>query len=100
MTGTGTNAAGDLIIDTEEGSYHMLPQGYKMGLRWMLAEMLMPDYGRSDQAQMEMVMRNAARFRGAIKRANMYPQPTATVDPALMGGRINDPGWFLNGGFN
>ena len=77
----------------------LLPPGYNMGLRWLLAEVLMPEYGKADATQVQMVMRNAARFRGAIKRANMYPQATATFDPAIMGGRINDPGWFLNGGF-
>lgn len=77
----------------------VLPQGYKMWMRWNVAELLMPSYGKADQVQIQMVMKNAAKFRAQIKRTNMQPQPNATFDPVLYGmNRQADAGWYLTGG--
>lgn len=76
-----------------------LPQGFKMWMRWGLAELLMPSYGKSDQFQASMVMKNAAKYRAAIKRTNMQPMPNATFDPVLYSGNNRvDAGWYLTGG--
>jgi hypothetical protein len=78
----------------------MLPEGFKMWMRWNLAELLMPSYGKTDQMQAQMVMANAKRFRAQIKRTNMQPMPGAVFDPMICGRQAqNRPGWFLDGGF-
>lgn len=75
-----------------------LPQGYKMALRWNLAEMLMPSYGKGDPAQLEQVVKHAAAGRAYIKRMNAQPMQQAQFDPILMGNRV-DAGWIMHGGF-
>ena len=77
-----------------------LPQGYNLALRWNLAEMLMPEYGKSDQGQVAMIMKQAAKGKGLIKRTNMYPQTPARFDSALMNAKVADAGWILSGGWN
>lgn len=77
-----------------------LPPAYAMWMRWNLAELLMPSYGKSDQFQASMVMKNAARYRAMIKRTNSQPMPSVQFDPILCGrGMQARPGWFLDGGF-
>ena len=76
-----------------------LPQGYKMALRWNLAELLMPSYGVDSQAVTQMVMKNAAMSRGMIKRTNAHPPPVVQFDDVLKAGRRRDAGWILHGGF-
>lgn len=76
----------------------VLPEGYKMWMRWNLAELLMPSYGKSDQGQMQMVMKNAALYRAKIKRMNMQPMQAVTFDPVLYGTNRVDAGWYLTGG--
>jgi len=75
-----------------------LPQGYKMWMRWNLAETLMPSYGKADPTQAAMVVKNAKYYRSLIKRTNMQPMQQAQFDPILMGNRI-DAGWIMHGGF-
>lgn len=78
-----------------------VPQGYKMAMRWALAELLMPSYGKKEASIIQMVMRNAAKGIAMIKRTNANPPPVAHIDPRLQGrvqGRV-DAGWYLNGGF-
>lgn len=93
-----------LFCDTVLGQFNtqndtiQLPQGSNMGLRWSLAELLMPEYGKASEQQIAMIMKNAARFRGSLKRTNMQPPQTANFDPALMQGKPNDAGWILAGG--
>lgn len=77
-----------------------MPQGYKMAMRWNLAELLMPSFGKTDQMQIAMVAKNAAHGRALIKRINMQPSPVARFDDAIISGRRNDAGWIMHGGFN
>ena len=77
-----------------------LPPGYNNAMRYGLAELLMPEYGKNSQAQNAMIFNQAARGRALIKRSNMQPMQTAKFDPVIMSGRPNDAGWILSGGFN
>lgn len=94
-----------LYADTVLGQFVTLsdtlqiPQGYKFMLRWNLGALLMPSYGKSDQLQTQMVMKNAADSLAAIKRTNMHPPPVAQYDDVLKAGRRKDAGWILHGGF-
>jgi hypothetical protein len=77
-----------------------LPQGYKMYLRWNLAELLMPEYGKNDPAMIQMIQKNAATSRAWVKRTNMAPPAAASYDHALLDFRRGqDPSWILSGGF-
>lgn len=76
-----------------------LPQGYNMALRWNLAELLMPSFGKTDQGQFAMIRANAANGRALIKRTNMQPQQVARFPGVLNSGSAKDAGWILNGGF-
>jgi hypothetical protein len=78
----------------------LLPQGFNMALRWNLAWLLAPEYGKSDPQQMAMIKANAQAGKGLIKRTNMTPQTPVQFDTALVGrqGRA-DAGWILTGGF-
>lgn len=78
----------------------VLPQGYKNWMRWNVAEILMPSYGKSDQVQAQMVIKNAARFRALIKRTNMRPMEQAQFDVILYGSARVNAGWYLDGGFS
>lgn len=94
-----------LFCDTILGGFHsiqdsvVLPQGYKMALRWNLGAMLMPSYGIKDPTQVQMIMTNARMSKGAIKRTNAHPPPVAQFDDVLKAGRRKDAGWILHGGF-
>lgn len=76
-----------------------LPQGYKMAIRWNLAELLMPSYGKGDPAQLQQVVKHAAAGRAYIKRLNAQPLQPAMFDPVLQRGNRIDAGWILSGGF-
>ena len=76
-----------------------LPPGYNLGIIRSLAELLMPEYGRIDQAVGAMITGQAARFRGVLKRTNYHPQAQAQIDPLLANQRI-DASFVLDGGFN
>lgn len=77
-----------------------LPQGYNMAIRWNLAELLMPEYGKNDQAMIAMISRNAASARAWVKRTNMNPPVQARFDDVLVSmHRANDAGWIYSGGF-
>ena len=73
--------------------------GYNMWMRWALAELLMPGYGKTNQALLEMVRTNAKKAMSSIKGTNMQPLQTVRFDQALNNGRINDAGFIMNGGF-
>jgi hypothetical protein len=77
-----------------------LPQGYNLAMRFGLAELLMPEFGKADQGQMAMIMAQAAAGRAMIKRTNMQPLQTVRFDDVLTVKRGNDAGWILHGGFN
>ncbi len=77
-----------------------LPQGYNMAIRWNLAEMLLPEYGKTDATLVQMIMKNAATSRAWVKRTNMAPPAAASFDPAIATiGQRQDAGWIYSGGF-
>lgn len=77
-----------------------LPQGYDMAIRWNLAELLLPEYGKNDPAMIQMITKNAADSRAWIKRTNMNPPQLARFDDALVSmNRKNDASWIFSGGF-
>jgi hypothetical protein len=94
-----------LFCDTILGQFTNLSQtiniapGYKMALRWSLAEALMPSYGINDQTQIMMVVGHAAKAKGYIKRTNAHPPPVAQYDDILKQGRRKDASFILHGGF-
>jgi hypothetical protein len=75
------------------------PQGMNMAIRWNLAELLMPEYGKNDSTMAQMIMKNAATFKGIVKSANKRPQQIQRFDPAMVVGNPTDAGWILSGGF-
>lgn len=77
-----------------------LPQGYNLAMRFSLAELLMPEFGKSDQGQVAMIMNQAAAGKAWVKRMNMQPLQTVRLDDVLTVKRGNDAGWILHGGFN
>lgn len=77
-----------------------LPQGFNMALRFNLAVLLMPEYGKTDANQVTMVGRLAAQGKAFIKRTNMSPPPTVQFDSALTQRGRKDAGFILHGGFN
>ncbi len=77
-----------------------LPQGSNLAIRFSLAELLMPEYGKSDPGQLAMIGAAAAAGRAFIKRMNMQPLQTVTLPNVLMQGKRKDAGWILSGGFN
>ena len=77
-----------------------MPQGYRMAMRWNLAKLLMPSYGKMNQMQVQMVSENASQGIAYIKRTNMSPQQPARFDDVLTNRRGRDAGWILHGGFN
>lgn len=78
-----------------------LPQGYNMAIRWNLAELLLPEYGRTtDPVQVQLIQKNAAESRAWVKRTNMNPPQIARFDDALVSmNRRNDAAWIFSGGF-
>lgn len=76
----------------------LLPQGYNMALRWNLAELLMPSYGRNDQVLTQQIGKFAANARRWIKRTNASPPPEATFDIALLNRNGNNAAWIFDGG--
>jgi hypothetical protein len=77
-----------------------LPQGYNLALRWCLAELLIPEYGRSSHDATAVIMKYAANGRAMIKKTNMQPQQTMRFDPMLLrGGPAANAGWILTSGY-
>jgi len=77
-----------------------LPQGYAMALRWNLAELLIPEYGKTDPTAIQLIMKNAANSRAWIKRTNMQPPAQVQFDDALVSmHRRADSAWIFSGGF-
>jgi hypothetical protein len=73
--------------------------GYNMWMRWALAELLMPGYGKTNPALINMVRQNAKAAKAAIKGTNMTPPPVAGFDPMICAGRMNDASFIFHGGF-
>jgi hypothetical protein len=76
-----------------------LPQGYKMALRWCLAERLMPMFGKASPTQIALITGFAGQAKATIKRTNMKPVQTSRFNDAILSGRQKDAGWILSGGF-
>lgn len=76
-----------------------LPQGYNLALRYNLAVLLTPEYGRAAQGAMDLIIELARSSRGKIKRTNMQPQIKAQFDPMLVNNQRTDAGWIMSGGF-
>jgi hypothetical protein len=77
-----------------------LPQGYNLAMRFGLAELLMPEYGRVGHDSAEWIMRQASKGRAYLKRTNMAPQAKAHFDPILSGRtRMADAAWIFSGGY-
>lgn len=94
-----------LIADTILGQFNTLadvvrlPQGYNLALRYGLAELLSPEYGRASHDSFAVIAKFAADGRALIKRSNMAPQQNSKFDPMLLTNQRNDAGWILSGGF-
>ncbi|CAB4123405.1 hypothetical protein UFOVP41_53 [uncultured Caudovirales phage] len=77
----------------------MLPQGYAMALRWNLAVMLCPMYGKTNPAILSMLSGYANQAKATLKRTNMAPMQVSRYQDALLMSRAKDAGWILTGGF-
>lgn len=95
-----------LFVDTVLNQFQtlqdtvQLPQGYNLALRFGLAELLMPEYGRVGHDSAQWIMTQAAKGRAFLKRTNMAPQPKSHFHPILAGRtRAADASWILSGGY-
>jgi len=94
-----------LFVDTVLNNFStvndniVLPQGYQGALHWGLAELLMPEYGKLEPTQVQMVMKFAKAGRELVRRTNMNPQMPATYDDVLLQKTRKDAAWILSGGF-
>lgn len=78
----------------------VLPQGYNLALRWGLAELMLPEYGRAGHDSAALIIKYAAEGRALIKRTNMQPQQLAHFDSAISAGRGRaDASWIYSGGW-
>jgi len=76
-----------------------LPQGFSNALRWLLAERLMPMFGKVNGTQLQMIGAYAAQAKSELKRTNMRPPPVSRYDEVITSSRSRDAGWILSGGF-
>jgi len=77
----------------------ILPQGFTNALRWLLAERLMPMFGKVNTTQLQMIGAYAAQAKSELKRTNMKPPPVSRYDEVITSSRSRDAGWVLSGGF-
>jgi hypothetical protein len=77
----------------------ILPQGFTNALRWLLAERLMPMFGKINGTQLQMIGAYAAQAKSELKRTNMRPPPVSRYDEVITSSRSRDAGWILSGGF-
>lgn len=73
--------------------------GYSMWIRWALAELLMPGYGKTSPALLEMVRANKNSAISSIKGTNMMPIQTMGFDTGMGGSRARNAAWIYSGGF-
>lgn len=77
-----------------------LPQGYNMAIRWNLAEQLIPEYGKTSQENIALIMKHAADSRAWVKRTNSNPPQQSQFPDALVSWhRRADSAFIYNGGF-
>lgn len=74
------------------------PPGYVMAMQWNLAKLLMPGYGKTNPALIEMVKAEARSSMGSIKSTNMAPMQVMQFDTPVSGKKY-DAGWINHGGF-
>ena len=70
-----------------------------MGLRWCLAERMLPMYGKKDPTQIQLINAYAAQAKATIKRTNMRPPQISRYPDSLMVGKAKDAGFIMDGGF-
>lgn len=95
-----------IFCDTILGSFNtlsdvvQLPQGYNLALRFGLAELLIPEYGKASHDSMAIIMKYAANGRALVKKTNMQPQQSMRIDTMLLqNGPVADASWIYSGGF-
>jgi hypothetical protein len=79
-----------------------LPEGYGMAVHWCIAELLMPEFGKTtDPVLVQMVNKNASDAKAWIKRTNMQPPMTASFPDALLQSqnRVANSAFIFSGGF-
>lgn len=74
-------------------------KGYVMAMRWNLAELLMPMFGKQSNTQAQMITMMARKHKANIKRLNQSPVNLLRIDDQLIQGKSRDAGWVLSGGF-
>jgi hypothetical protein len=74
-----------------------LPQGYFLGLQWMLAELLCPEYGKQITPD---IARFARAFRRILKTTNERPSAISSIEATgMVNGQMNDASFVIHGGF-
>lgn len=74
-----------------------LPQGYFLGLQWMLAELLSPEYGKAVTPD---IARFAREFKRILKTTNERPSAVSAIEATgMVNGQMNDASFILHGGF-
>lgn len=73
--------------------------GAIMALRWNLAELLLPSFGKNDSILVGLVREFASQGRSFLKRTNMQPQQRASFDPMISTKPNGDASFILDGGF-
>lgn len=77
----------------------IFPQGVQAAIHWNLAKLLLPEWGKTDADQVQLIMENAKQSMGLLKRTNMAPQEVARFDDAIQMKARSDAGFVLHGGF-
>lgn len=95
-----------LFADTVLGNFAtindtiQLAQGYQMAIVFGLAKLLLPSYGKTNEAIVAMIDEQARKGISNIKKTNMQPQQPARFDDVIVSRRGKDAGWILHGGFS
>lgn len=79
--------------------YLVIAPGVQAALHWNLAVKLMPEFGKMEQGQVQMVMEQANLTKGLLRRSARNPQSPVKFDGSLASSAHNDAGFFLHGGF-
>jgi len=75
---------------------YLLPQGYALALKKLLALQLAPIYGKNVSPELRMQAKEAL---DRIKGTNAVPVATLQFDTAIVKSRVNDASWAQDGGF-
>ena len=76
-----------------------MPQGYNLAMRWSLAALMLPEYGKTNAVAIKMIMDNAKKCVGNLKSTNAQPSQVARFDVPLTSSRRVDSSWIYSGGF-